>query len=179
MNSSDTAQILAALTLQSALLQEILDSLNRPKLGLGDAPAPVKIYANRSNGCTWYQFKDGQVHPIAAAAVTGYLVDLRFEQVERRGKETWKLLAHIKADRPYLIESGSDSQFSKGLLAAIASLTPAQLQQPITINPQPGSDEAVLFCRLFVGSDLIKAAYDDSTDWRAVSKQAIEVVKAA
>lgn len=176
---SESAQLLAALTRQNDLLQQILDHLKQPRLGLGDAPASVKIYANRSNGCLWYSFQDGVVSPIAAAALTGYLTDLKFEEVERRGRSIWKLLTHIRADRPYIIESGYESHFSKGLLMAIASLTPEQAQQPLTLYPQPGSDEAVLFCRVFVGSELIKTPYDDQTDWRSVSQQALNVVRAA
>ncbi len=49
--------------------------------------------------------------------------ELRFENTERRKKETCKLLITIQADRTYILESGYDTHFSKCILAAIATLT--------------------------------------------------------
>ncbi|WP_255264451.1 hypothetical protein [Desmonostoc muscorum] len=37
----------------------------------------------------------------------------------------------------------------------------------------------MLFCRVWVESELIKASYGEETDWREISKQAIAVAKAA
>jgi hypothetical protein len=176
---SETAQLLASLVQQTQLLSQILDQLKQPKLGLTDTPSTLWIYANRSNNCAWYTMQGGEVEPVKQSALTGYLQELKFEKVERRGKEMIKLQTFIKADRLYCVESGYDSHFSKGLLSAVATLTPEQLKQPITIAPQPGSDESVLFCRMFVGSEPVRSTYDEQTDWRAISRSAIDCVKAA
>ena len=173
MQAIETAQLLAALAQQNQLLIQILDRLKQPKLGLVETPSTLWIYANRSNNCPWYTIRDGEASPVLQSALTGYLSELKFEKVERRGKETIKLQAFIKADRPYCVESGYDSHFSKGLLSAVAMLTPEQVKQPITIAPQPGSDESVLFCRVFIGSEPVRATYDEETDWRSVSQQAM------
>lgn len=175
---SETAQLLAALAQQNQLLGQILDQLKQPKLGLVETPSTLWIYANRSNNCPWYTIRDGEVFPVQQSALTGYLTELKFEKVERRGKESIKLQAFFMGDRPYCVESGHDAHFSKGLLSAIAVTTAKQLMQPITIAPQPGEDEAVLFCRVFVGSEPVRASYNDDTDWRAISRAAIDVVKA-
>lgn len=116
---------------------------------------------------------------MAATALTGYLKELRFENTERRNKETCKLITTIQGDRTYILESGYDVHFSKCILSAIASLTPEQLYSPITLQPQPGTDESVLFCRVWVGSELVKAPYGEETNWRETAEQAIAVVKAA
>jgi hypothetical protein len=117
---------------------------------------------------------------VPQTALTGYLKELRFENTERRKKETCKLLITIQADRTYILESGYDTHFSKCILAAIATLTPQQLYSPITLQPHPGTtDENVLFCRIWVESELIKASYGEETDWREISKQTIAVTKAA
>ncbi len=176
---TETAQLLAALAQQNQLLSQILDRLKQPKLGLVETPSTLWIYANRSNNCPWYTIRDGEVSPVLQTALTGYLSALKFEKVDRRGKEVIKLQAFIKADRPYCVESGYDSHFSKGLLSAVAMLTPEQLRQPITIAPQPGSDESVLFCRVFVGSELVRTTYDEQTNWREISRGAIGAVKLA
>jgi hypothetical protein len=61
-----------------------------------------------------------------------------------------------------------------------ATLTPQQLYSPITLQPTPGTtDENVLFCRVWVESELVMASYNEETNWREVSKQAIAVTKAA
>jgi hypothetical protein len=173
------AQLLAALTRQNELLSQILASLKQPKLGLVDAPALMRIYANRSNNCLWYTIRDNEVVPVTATALTGYLQELRFETVERRGKSVVKLQAYLRADRPYCVESGYESHFSKGLLNAIATLSPVQLEQPITLSPQPGTDESVLFCRVYdAAGDLVRAGYDDQTNWRVVARRAIANVEA-
>jgi hypothetical protein len=171
--------LLDAIHQQTATLQQILAQMNAPKLGLHDAAGGMKIYCNRSNGCLWYRLQDGQPVPIQQTALTGYLVNLEFSKVERRGKECCKLLMTIQGDRPYLLEAGHDSHFSKGLLCAVASMPPTVLQRPITLSPQPGEDDSVLFCRVFSGGELIRTSYDDSTDWRSCAQAAIAAVRAA
>lgn len=176
--SDTSAQILAALTRQTELLQAILDHLQRPRLGFGDGAGALKIYCNRQHGSLWYRL-DADNTPIAIPhpALTGYLRDIAFARVERRGKETVKLQASLTGDRPYILEAGHDSHFSKGFLSAIASLTPAQIRQPITIAPQPGQDESVLFCRVYCGGVAVIQPYSEETDWRGVATRAIALVK--
>jgi hypothetical protein len=134
---------------------------------------------NRHNGSLWYTLNNSEASAITQTALTGYLKELKFEKCERRGKEVYKLLITIHADRLYILESGHDTHFAKSVLAAIATLTPQQLYSPMTIQPQAGTDENVLFCRVWVGSELVMASYNEQSDWREISKQAIEVTKAA
>ena len=152
MTQQETAQLIASLTRQEQLLQQLISVLNKPRLGFHSDAGVTRIYCNRSNGCLWYTLANGST-PVAIqqTALTGYLKELKFERVQRRGKEVCKLLITIEADGVYLLESGYDSHFSKCLLSAIASLTPQQLMQPVTISPAAGDDEAVLFARLYVG----------------------------
>lgn len=175
---TQTAQLLASLARQESLLQQIITSLNKPKLGLHSDAGICKIYCNRQHGSLWYTLSDGNPTPVTASALTGFIKELRFEKVERRGKEVHKLLTTIEGDKLYILESGHDSHFSKGLLSAIAILTPDQLHQPITISPQAGDDESVLFCRLYVNNEYVKVQYSDATDWRTTAKKAIDNVKA-
>lgn len=172
----ETAQLLAAITQQNELLSQILNELRKPQLGLVEAPTLYRIYANRSNNCLWYTVRDGEVQPIIQTALTGYLQSLKFEKVERRGKEVTKLMLYIRADRSYCIESGYESHFSKGLLATIASLNPEQIKLPITVMPQAGEDESVLFCRVFVAGQPIMATYNEQTDFRSLSRQALSLI---
>ncbi|MEN9239189.1 MAG: hypothetical protein Q6J68_00365 [Thermostichales cyanobacterium SZTDM-1c_bins_54] len=163
-----------------ALLRQLIQLLppTHPPLGFGDPPTPVYVFCNRRNNCLWYTLDDqGEPVPIVHKALTGYIQDLSFPKTERRGKEVWKLHLTVKADRTYILESGYDTQFSKSVLAALATLTPAAMQQPITIQPQPGEDESVLFARLWLGQDPIKSEYNAQTDWKTVAQQALAVVR--
>ena len=177
MQSSFDAQLLAAIAAQTQTLREILAHLQQPKLGFGEAPALCRIYANRSNGCNWYTVKDGEAQPIEHASVTSYVTELKFEKVTRRGKETAKLHVCLQGDRPYCIESGHDSHFSKCILSAISVTPKALLQsQPLTIAPQAGDDESVLFARVYIAGNQVVAPYSEQTDWRSVALAAKEAI---
>ena len=178
MTNDINTQLLTALNRQQQLLEMILSSLDKPKLGLHNDAGICKIYCNRHNGCNWYTLTNGEPTPVQATALTGYLKAIKFEATERRGKPVHKLLTTIAADRLYILESGHDSHFSKGLLAAIAQLRPQDLLQPVTIQPSPGDEDSVLFCRVWLGVEQVRAQYNEETDWREVAKQAIAVVRA-
>jgi len=178
LDSTDLANILAsALAEQSHLLQQILLKLDRPQLGFHYGGGPLRVYCNRSNGGLWYTMAGDQPQLIPQTALTGYLKEISFPKVERRGKECIKLQAVIVGDRPYILEAGHDSHFSKGFLSAVALLLPAQVSQPLTIAPQAGEDEAVLFCRVYSGGSLVKGPYDEGTDFRLVAQAAIAAVR--
>ena len=79
----------------------------------------------------------------------------------------------------YTVTDGNVTPITQTALTAVAQLTPAQLQYPLTIAPQAGSDESVLFCRVFSQGELIKGIYSDETDWRTVAQAAIATVRQA
>lgn len=168
-------QILESLQRQEALLQLLVESTNKPKLGLHSDIGRVFIYCNRiRNGSNWYTLDsspDRNPVPVNASALTGYLTSVKFEKTERRGQETWKMLITLEADRTYVLESGHNTHFTKSFLAAIASLNPNQIHKPITIAPREGDDDSVLFCSVWCGDQYIRASYDQSTDWRAIANK--------
>jgi hypothetical protein len=78
------------------------------------------------------------------------------------------------------LEGSAKAHFCKGLLSAIAFLTPEQLRQPLTIVPQPSTENAeVLFCNVYQDDKQVFAPYDDQTDWKRVSRTAIDGVRVA
>ena len=187
MTPQENAELLSALMRQEELLKQLVAAINKPKLGLHSEAGSCKIYCNRQHGGLWYKL-NGEPSDIPQTALTGYLKELRFENTERRKKETCKLLITMQADRTYILESGYDTHFSKSLLTAMpaatrsgnATLTPEQLYSPITLQPTPGtSDESVLFCRVWVGSELVMASYNEQTNWQEIWEQALAVTKAA
>lgn len=184
--SIDTAaHILAALTRQNELLTKILESVNKPELGLlTTPPGTIRVYCNRDRcpGALWYTLNEAR-EPVAlpAKAIRGFVRNLRFEQTERRGKEVWKVYTLLDCRNvSYELESGLDSVFTRGLLMAIATIEPSELQQAIAVGVAPGDDESVLLCRVWrPDNSLVFGKWDEQTDWRAVAQAATSNVKAA
>jgi hypothetical protein len=176
------ARLIAAITQQTLVLMQIQAALDKPQLGLlVTTPGTVRVYCNRDRcpGALWYTVPNGEPVPLDAKAIRGYVRDLRFEQVERRGKPTWKLYTFIDCGgSSYELESGHESVFSKGLLSAIASMEPSRLSQPLSVGVAPGDDESVLLCRVWGPDNApIFARWDEGADWRAIAQRAIAVVK--
>jgi hypothetical protein len=165
-------------------LQKISEALAPTKqlLGFGDAPkSETYVFCNRNNGGVWYTLNE-QSQPIIIEqqALTGYVRKLEFSKVQRRGKETCKLRCTIQAESAYVLESAHDSNFSKGLISAIAFLSPSELQEPITVVPQASTQSAeVLFCNIYQGDKQVFAPYDDGTDWKIAARAAIDAVRVA
>jgi hypothetical protein len=154
------------------------------KQGLGFGPAPKGqsyVFCNRNNGGSWYTLdENSKPVNIEHKALTGYIRKLEFKETIRRNEKSHKLHCYIEGDQLYVLEGSATAHFSKGLLSAIASLTPSQLKQPITLVPSPSTETAeVLFCNLYEGDKQVFAPYNDETDWKQISRAALDVVKAA
>jgi hypothetical protein len=165
-------------------IHRIADAQSPVKQTLGFGPAPksqVYVFCNRKHGGIWYTL-DSASQPvnIEHPALTGYIRKLEFKETVRRNEKSHKLHCYIEADQFYVLEGSATAHFSKGLLSAISSLTPEQLKQPLTIVPQPSTENAeVLFCNVYQGDKQVFAPYDDQTDWKLTSRMAIDNVKAA
>jgi hypothetical protein len=165
-------------------LKRIADAQSPAKQTLGFGPAPksqVYVFCNRGNGGIWYTL-DSKSKPVIIEhpSLTGYIRKIEFKEKVRRNEKTHKLHCYIEADQLYVLEGSATAHFSKGLLSVIAFLTPEQLRQPLTIAPQPSTENAeVLFCNVYLGDKQVFAPYDDQTDWKRVSRTAIDGVKAA
>lgn len=169
-------QLVGLVTQQNKLLADLIGHLKGSQVGLRKkAPRPIYIYANRTKGTGWYTVEASEVKPIDETALTGYLTNVKFALKERRGKEVPKLSIFIKAeDQQYVIESGAGSQFSNSFLSAAVLLTPDQIASSmITIEPQAGKGETVLFCRVYCGGQYVKSSYDDHTDWEPIIQKVL------
>ena len=92
-----------------------------------------------------------------------------------------KINLHIKAEQNYVIESGYETMFSKGLLYAISKLPITAFKQAITIAVEPGEDEKVSFCRIYnpVTGQAIYAPYSEPVDWQNVIARATSKINTA
>lgn len=173
--------------LSVSALTEILQRLERlesaQQLGLGHPPITRRIHCKRSHGCLWYFWDGGKKEalPIEAPAVTGYVRELRVEQGEYKNQATYNLLLTLDCGPQwFILDAGATSTFARGLILALAHLTPEQLRQPITVAPQAGDEEKVLLCRVWSGRDVVKADWpSDSEEFRPLLRDAIANVTTA
>lgn len=167
-------------------LQAILEELRSSKqqLGFGHPPKARYIYANRQYPeCLWY-FWDGakkEHEPIAFHALTGIVERLEIEEKEFRGKADNKVNLHVRAERNYVIQSGLETLFAKGLLYTLSKLPTAAFSQPITISVEAGDTEQVLFCRIYnpASGQAVFAPYPEQVNWQDVIARAIVKIDAA
>jgi hypothetical protein len=131
------------------ILAEVKAGNAKIPLGFGHPPKPRYIYANRSNPPhLWYMWSSNDNAPIQIEhdALTGTIVKLEIEDKDFRGKLDPKVNLTIQADRTYIIQSGLETEFTKGLLQA---LDMADLSGVTTIAVEAGGTDTVLFCRVY------------------------------
>lgn len=114
-------------------------------------------------------------------ALTGIVERLEIEEKEFRGKPDYKVNLHIKANRNYVIQSGLETLFAKGLVYTLSKLSSTVFTQPITIAVEPGQTEQVLFCRIYnpVSGQSAYAPYTEPINWQEVTALAIAKIDAA
>jgi hypothetical protein len=168
------------------LLQAILDELRSSKqsLGFGHPPRPRYIYANRQySDCLWYFWNGAknEHEPIEHHALTGVIEKLEVEERVFRNRPDYKLNLYMRADRAYIVQSGFDTLFARGLVYTLSKLPTEVFRQPITIAVEPGDTEQVLFCRIYNPSSgqAVFAPYTEQVDWQTVTQRAIAKIAAA
>ena len=169
-------------TYLKAILEELRAS--KQQLGFGNSPRARYIYVNRQySPCLWY-FWDGakkEHEPILFQALTGIVEKLEIEQKEYKGKPEVKANLHIKADRNYVIQSGLETLFAKGLVYTLSKLPVTSFNKPITIAVEPGDTEQVLFCRVYnpVTKQSVYAPYTEPVNWQQVIARASSKINTA
>lgn len=124
-----------------------------PPLGLGPFPVPIRLYVGQETDgttkCGWYTFdpeKDLK-QPIADPSLTGFIKGIiLIEKTSKRG-DTVKLDITIQADKPYIVRSGLETLFTRGLLLALDLIE--SFDQPVTIGVVPGTEEKTVFARVY------------------------------
>lgn len=147
----------------------------------------ITIYCNRKYGTNWYTMKDGKPEPMhgmeAFRSVSGGLKGLLLYSVTRGGTEGWKLALLLEGDddQVYKFETGTGTVFARGMLWAIASMSPEQLDQEIGLNAVPAESSAdskfaasILYCNMFAnGVDLPFFPGNIEVDWREIAQIAL------
>jgi len=146
------------------------------KLGFGAIPKPQYVFVKKDNDYCWYMLaEDNRQIPIYEKALTGVITEIEVDKkVENTFGPDEKTNLHILADKPYIIQSGNDTYFSKSLLLSLDALTSEQLRNPLTISVRPG-DRTVVFCNIYdpVTYRSIGVSWDGhrEIDWQTLGKK--------
>ncbi|MBW4514631.1 MAG: hypothetical protein KME11_05340 [Timaviella obliquedivisa GSE-PSE-MK23-08B] len=164
-------------------LDRIERLLLETKLGFSSGSQRVPVYCNRSKGGLWYTLDkvgdDLVPRTIEGDRLTCYLEGLLIKSVTRKKKgECDKFRLYVQGDRPYVLESGwstlpKEQSFAKSLVWTIAHMTQQQLQQPIILNPHPGEEDGVMFCRMIQEGKSIYVERQGEPNWDDVLERAI------
>lgn len=175
---------MSEIELLNEILQELRIQYQPSVLGFGNPPKTRYIYANRQYpDCLWYFWDGGKnTHePIGHHAITGVIEKIEVEDKEFRGKPDPKLNIHMKSDRSYVIQSGLETLFAKGLIYTLSKLPIEAFAKPIMIAVEAGDDDKVLFSRVYnpATGSLVFAPYAESVVWSDVINRAIAKVSEA
>jgi hypothetical protein len=130
------------------------------------------VFLNDRYNCTWYTMK-GETHtPIPSKFLFGYIRRIEFKERKGNVRPSHHLHLTVEADQTYVIITGYDNHFAKGVIATVAQMRPKQLQQPVWIQPQKTG--LTTLCNLHQDGVLIRARYSADTDWRSISIKAME-----
>ncbi len=147
------------------LLRDMSMASQTPEhLGLLDQFSPpdraLFIYCNRQRSAGLWYTLDEHREPVALyhKAICGYLKEISLTKAVRRGKPVGKLRIGLQGDRRYVLEAGEESEFTKSALACLLGLEPNKLVLPITLMPDPGESEEVVFCQIFVDNERIRSS---------------------
>jgi hypothetical protein len=111
------------------------------QLGFHQPLSRLYVFVKNEGNCLWYYLDDGRKIYIAETALTGVLRGLEMKEASTSHGDRMKLDIELVADRRYVLRSGIDSAFSRGMLMTIAALSDEQLKRPITLELKPGDEK--------------------------------------
>jgi hypothetical protein len=146
------------------------------RLGFHPPLTRLYIFIKNEGNALWYYLEDSQKRYIPETALTGTLKRLDIKESETSFKTELKADFEIVADRRYVLRSGIETAFTKGMLMVIAALSDERLHRPITLELKAGDEK---------GNVLVSArdpetfepirtgGWDKNTDWNALMNRAI------
>lgn len=98
----------------------------------------------------WYFVVDGTRQPILEEALIGTVKRLFGGKRVIKDKTVYKLCVEVECGpQTYILQSGLETFFSKGLIAGLEAADEETLRDTIAIKVRPGESEKVVFCSLF------------------------------
>ena len=148
-----------------------LEGQEKVNLGLSTESPRKWLYVGQEQGTCWYFRHNNENVPVIENSLTGYLKVARLETKEFKGKSELKLQLTIDAGIKYVIQSGVNTVFSRGVLLALNLLSEAELLKPITISVRPGNQESIVLGSVAVGGDKVRVDWDESLNLGFIVQQ--------
>lgn len=111
------------------------------KLGFHQPLTRLYVFIKNEGNALWYYLDDGQKRYIQESAITCTLKRFEVKEATTSFGSEVKADFEVIADRRYVLRSGVDTAFTKGMLMTIAALSDEQLNRPITIELKAGEEK--------------------------------------
>jgi hypothetical protein len=112
------------------------------RLGFHAPLTKLYVFVKNEGNCLWYYLDEGRKIYIQESALTGTIRSLEVKESQTSHGDRVKADFEIIADRRYVLRSGIESAFTKGMLMLIAALSDERLKRPITIEVKPGDEKS-------------------------------------
>jgi hypothetical protein len=145
------------------------------KLGFHAPLTRLYVFIKNEGNALWYYLDDGQKRYIQESALTGTLKRFEVKEAQTSFGSELKADFEVIADRRYVLRSGTDTAFTKGMLMAIAALSDNQLKQPITLELKAGEEKnnVLVSARDPETFEPIRTGSWENADWNALMNQAL------
>ena len=145
------------------------------KLGFHAPLTRLYVFIKSEANTVWYYLDDGQKRYIEQTALTGTLKCFQIKEATTSFGSELKADFEIIADRRYVLRSGVDTVFTKGMLMTIAALSDEQLRRPITLELKAGEEKnnVLLSARDPETFEPIRTGTWENANWDNLMNQAL------
>ncbi len=145
------------------------------KLGFHPPLTRLYVFVKNEGNALWYYLDDGHKVYIQESALTGTLKRLEVKEVQTNFNAEIKADFEIVADRRYVLRSGVDTAFTRGMLMTLAALSDGQLKRPITLELKAGEEKGnvLMSARDPETFEPIKTGTWENADWNDLMNQAL------
>lgn len=145
------------------------------RLGFHAPLTKLYIFVKNEGNCLWYYLDDGRKIYIQESALTGTIRSLEVKESQTSHGDRVKADFEILSDRRYVLRSGIESAFTKGMLMLIAALSDEQLKRPITIEVKPGDEKGnvLMSARDPETFEFVKTGSWEGVNWELLLNRAI------
>jgi hypothetical protein len=135
------------------------------KLGFGPMPGVTYIFVGgeddaAEHGACWYRLDESKKIPIIERSLTGYLRNIKIvpkpKYKGKPGEVDLKVDFYVEADKQYVIRSGCNTNFSRGIILDLNSIAKEALQSPLMFTVSPGDEPKIVFGKLFFADGQMK-----------------------
>ncbi len=111
------------------------------KLGFHQPLSRLYVFIKNEGNALWYYLDDAKKIYIQESALSGVIRSLEVKEANTSHGDRMKLDVEVVADRRYVLRSGVESAFSRGMLMLIAALSDEQLKRPVTLELKAGDEK--------------------------------------